>query len=168
ATPAAPAAAPRPLAQVITALLDKGPSRRPNAARVRALLEGAANPPAPPPPTQVVQVPVPGSGGKGVRLGRKTLIGLGAAVVAGAVAAYPVIADPFAGPLPDGRKTREEQDLGVSVEVPQDYQRSVPGERSRVTDHWVRYTDWSGRVWVGRNLDKKAEDTGNNIAGSAD
>ncbi|NEA85508.1 serine/threonine protein kinase [Streptomyces sp. SID7958] len=168
ATPAAPATAQGPLAEVITALLDKDPSRRPNAARVRALLEAAANPPAPPPPTQVVQVPVPGSGGKGVRLGRKTLIGLGAAVVAGAVAAYLVIADPFAGPLPDGWKTREEKDLAVSLAVPQDYQRSVPDEKSRDTDHWVRYTDWSGSVWVGLNLDKKAEDTGNNIAGSAD
>ncbi|MBD9735336.1 serine/threonine protein kinase, partial [Streptomyces sp. H28] len=166
ATPAAPATAQGPLAEVITALLDKDPARRPNAARVRALLEAAANPPAPPPPTQVVQVPVPGSGGKGVRLGRTTLIGLGAAVVAGAVAAYLVIADPFAGPLPDGWKTREEKGLAVSLAVPQHYQRSVPDEKSR--DHWVRYTDWSGSVWVGLSLDKKTEDTGNNIAGSAD
>src|SRR5690606_18251909 len=87
ATPAHPAAAQGPLAEVITALLDKDPARRPNAARVRVLLEAAANPPAPPAPTRIAQVPVPGSGGKGIRLGRKALAGLGAAVVAAAVAA---------------------------------------------------------------------------------
>lgn len=55
ATPAPPAAAQGPLAEVITALLDKDPARRPDAARVRGLLDAAANPPAPP-PTQVVRV----------------------------------------------------------------------------------------------------------------
>ncbi|MEU3946072.1 protein kinase [Streptomyces sp. NPDC029526] len=167
ATPAAPAAAQGPLAEVINGLLDKDPSRRPNAARVRTLLEAAAEPPAPPVPTQIVNVPVPGSGGKGIRLGRKALLGLGAAVVAGAVAAYLVIADPFAGPLPDGWKTREEKALAVSLAVPEGYQRSVPDEDSNDTDHWVRYTDWSGSIWVNLSLEKKTE-TGNDIAGSAD
>ncbi|MZD56878.1 serine/threonine-protein kinase, partial [Streptomyces sp. SID5606] len=42
ATPAPPAAAQGPLAEVITALLDKDPARRPDAARVRGLLTAAA------------------------------------------------------------------------------------------------------------------------------
>ncbi|NEB10776.1 serine/threonine protein kinase, partial [Streptomyces coelicoflavus] len=45
ATPAPPASAQGPLAEVITGLLDKDPERRPDAARVRALLDAAANPP---------------------------------------------------------------------------------------------------------------------------
>ncbi|CAL9555525.1 Serine_threonine-protein kinase PknD [Streptomyces sp. enrichment culture] len=166
ATPAPPASAQGPLAEVITGLLQKDPARRPNAAQVRALLEAAANPPEPQ-PTQVARVPAPGSGGKGVRLGRKTLVGLGAAVVAGAVAAYLVVADPFAGPLPEGWKTHEEKGVAATVAVPKDYQRAVPDPESD-KGHWVRYTDWSGSIWIGLTLDKKSEDTGNDIAGSAD
>ncbi|WP_081241355.1 serine/threonine-protein kinase, partial [Streptomyces viridosporus] len=164
ATPAPPASAQGPLAEVINGLLQKDPAHRPNAARVRALLEAAANPPEPR-PTQVVRAAAPG--GKGVRIGRGTLIGLGAAVVAGAVAAYLVVADPFAGPLPEGWKTHKEKDVAATVAVPQDYQRSVP-DRESDRGHWVRYTDWSGSIWIGLTLEKKGEDTGNNIAGSAD
>src|SRR3546814_9339020 len=51
-------------------------------------------------------------------LGRKTLIGLGAAVVAAAVAAGLVIADPFAGPLPDGWTTKKVKDVAASLAVP--------------------------------------------------
>ncbi|NEA51891.1 serine/threonine-protein kinase, partial [Streptomyces sp. SID10815] len=57
AVPAPPTAAPGPLAEVITGLLHKDPAHRPDAARVRALLEEVAAPPAPPPvpsPTQAV------------------------------------------------------------------------------------------------------------------
>ena len=164
ATPAPPASAQGPLAEVINGLLQKDPAHRPNAARVRALLEAAANPPEPR-PTQVVRAPAPD--GKGVRIGRGTLIGLGAALVAGAVAAYLVVADPFAGPLPEGWKTHKEKDVAATVAVPQDYQRSVP-DRESDRGHWVRYTDWSGSIWIGLTLDKKGEDTGNTIAGSAD
>ncbi|MFF9219989.1 serine/threonine-protein kinase [Streptomyces viridosporus] len=164
ATPAPPASAQGPLAEVINGLLQKDPAHRPNAARVRALLEAAANPPEPR-PTQVVRAPAPG--GKGVRIGRGTLVGLGAALVAGAVAAYLVVADPFAGPLPEGWKTHKEKDVAATVAVPQDYQRSVP-DRESDRGHWVRYTDWSGSIWIGLTLDKKGEDTGNTIAGSAD
>ncbi|MCX2927246.1 serine/threonine-protein kinase [Streptomyces sp. NEAU-W12] len=176
AAPAPPAAARGPLAEVITGLLQKDPAHRPNAARVRALLDAVANPPAPQ-PTQIVHTQGPGggsgsgSGGRGVRIGYRTLTGLGAAVVAGAVAAYLVIADPFAGPLPDDWKTHEEKDVAASVSVPKDYQRTVPdpedspgGDRER----WVRYTDHSGSIWVGLTLDRKAEDTGNEIEASAD
>ncbi|MFD5492352.1 serine/threonine-protein kinase [Streptomyces sp. GDS52] len=175
AAPAPPAVAQGPLAEVITGLLQKDPVHRPNAAQVRALLETVANPPAPP-PTQVVHSPGlgdgsgvgSGPGGKGgVRIGYRTLAGLGAAVVAGAVAAYLVIADPFAGPLPDGWEIHEEKDVAASVPVPKGYQRTVP-DREKDKDHWVRYTDHSGSIWVGLTLDRKAEDTGNTIEGSAD
>ncbi|MER5215084.1 serine/threonine-protein kinase [Streptomyces sp. NPDC002838] len=164
ATPAPPAAAQGPLAEAINGLLQKDPARRPNAAQVRALLERTANPPAPAPaPTQAVQITGTATG---IRLGRKALLGLGAAVVAAAVAAYLVIADPFAGPLPDGWKTKSEKDVAATLAVPADYRRSVP-DRETDQDHWVSYSDYSGSVWISLTLDKKSEDAGNNIAGSA-
>ncbi|MEU9590053.1 protein kinase [Streptomyces sp. NPDC048219] len=161
AVPAPPASAQGPLAEVITALLDKDPARRPDAARVRALLEAAANPPAQP-PTRSVPVPVPG--GRGPRLGRKAWAGLAAAVVATAVAGYLVVADPFAGPLPEGWRTPHEKQLAATLAVPEGYQRTVSDDAA---EHWVTYTDWSGGIWIGLSLDRKAEDTGGNIAGSA-
>lgn len=132
---------------------------------MRARLEAAANPPAAQ-PTQVVQVTGQGGAGRGVRLGRGAWTGLGAAVVAVAVTAYLVIADPFAGPLPDGWQTKQEESLAASLAVPDEYRRTVP-DRERDQGHWVTYTDWSGSIWIGLTLDKKAEDTGSNIAGSA-
>ncbi|WP_063896409.1 serine/threonine-protein kinase [Streptomyces prasinus] len=180
AVPAPPAAAQGPLAEVITGLLQKDPAHRPNAARVRALLETVANPPAPQ-PAPTVHVPGPGegagsgsgkgAGGKGILIGYKTLGGLGAAVVAGAVAAYLVIADPFAGPLPDDWKTHKEEDVAASVSVPKDYRRTVPDPEKSLggdEEHWVRYTDHSGSIWVGLTLDRKAEDDNNDIESSAD
>jgi hypothetical protein len=165
AAPAPPASAQGPLAEAINGLLDKDPARRPDAARVRVLLEAAANPPATR-PTQVVQALGQGGGGRGIRLGRRTWSALGAAIVAAAVTAYLVIANPFAGPLPEGWEIKQEKDLAASLAVPVEYQRTVP-DRESDQDHWVRYTDWSGSIWIGLTLEKKAEDTGGNIAGSA-
>ncbi|MFF7792034.1 protein kinase [Streptomyces sp. NPDC007991] len=163
ATPAPPASAHGPLAEAITSLLDKDPARRPDAARVRALLEAAANPPA----VQATQVvPMTGGEGRRLRLGRKGWAGLGAAVVAAAVTAYLVLANPFAGPLPEGWTTRQEKDLAASLAVPGGYQRSVP-DRQSDQGHSVTYTDWSGSIWIGLTLDRKSEDTGRTIAGSA-
>ncbi|WP_369248643.1 protein kinase [Streptomyces sp. R41] len=162
-TPAPPAPANGSLAEVINGLLGKDPSRRPDAARVRRLLEAAAQPPATA-PTQVVQIA--GPGGKGLRVGRKTLFGLGAAFVAAAVAAYLVIANPFAGPLPEGWKTRHEADVAATLAVPKDYQRSTP-DRSSDKTHWVTYTDWSGSIWIGLTLAKKSEDASKQIKDSA-
>jgi hypothetical protein len=162
AVPAPPASAQGPLAEAINGLLQKDPARRPNAAQTRALLEQAANPPTPA-TTQVVRVAEGVKGG--IRLGRKALLGLGAALVAGAVAAYLVLADPFAGPLPDGWKTRQEQALGATLAVPEKYKRAVPEDAE--DGHWVTYTDASGAIWIGLKLEKKAEDSGNQIAGSA-
>ncbi|MEV5608255.1 serine/threonine-protein kinase [Streptomyces sp. NPDC052225] len=162
ATPAAPAAAQGPLAEAINGLLQKDPARRPNAAQVRALLERAAEPPAPQ-PTQVVRI---GSAQGGLRLGRKALIGIGAAVVALAVAAYLVIANPFAGPLPDGWKKRPENALGVTVAVPDTYQVGRPEDTDTYKD-WVTYTDWSGAIKVGVELRRKKDDTLHEIKDSA-
>ncbi len=165
AAPAPPATAQGPLAEAINGLLDKDPARRPDAARVRVLLEAAANPPATR-PTQVVQALGQGGDGRGIRLGRKTWTALGAAIVAAAVTAYLVIANPFAGPLPEGWEIKQEKELAASLAVPAEYQRTVP-DRESDQGHWVRYTDWSGSIWIGLSLEKKAEDTGGNIAGSA-
>ncbi|WP_405931279.1 serine/threonine-protein kinase [Streptomyces sp. NBC_00827] len=163
-TPAAPASANGPLAETINGLLDKEPSRRPDAARVRSLLEAAERPPAPA-PTQVVRIAGP-EGGKGIRVGRKTLIGLGAAIVAAAVAAYLVVADPFAGPLPDGWKLREQKALGTTLAVPADYQVGKP-DADDTDKNWVTYSDFSGSIWIGLNLAKKAEDTSGQIKASS-
>ncbi|MGV9843168.1 serine/threonine-protein kinase [Streptomyces fungicidicus] len=165
ATPAAPASARGPLAEIITGLLQKDPARRPNAAQVRAALETAAHPPAPR-PTQVVAFPAGDAGGRGVRVGLKTLTGLGAAVVAAAVAAYLVIADPFAGPLPDGWKRHDLGDrVGVAVAVPGDF---VKDEQPDDADGTVAsFTDPSGLVRVEVDRDLKAEDKNGEIQGSA-
>ncbi|MEU5507099.1 serine/threonine-protein kinase [Streptomyces fungicidicus] len=165
ATPAAPASARGPLAEIITGLLQKDPARRPNAVQVRAALETAAHPPAPR-PTQVVAFPAGDAGGRGVRVDLKTLTGLGAAVVAAAVAAYLVIADPFAGPLPDGWKRHDLGDrVGVAVAVPGDF---VKDEQPDDADGTVAsFTDPSGLVRVEVDRDLKAEDKNGEIQGSA-
>ncbi|MET9035812.1 serine/threonine-protein kinase [Streptomyces mirabilis] len=163
-TPAPPASARGPLAEAINGLLDKDPSRRPGADRVRRMLEEAAEPPAPE-PTQVVQIA--GPGGKGLRVRRKPLfIGLGAVVVAAAVAAYLLFANPFAGPLPDGWKKHHETDVAATLAAPAGYQRSTP-DRTSDKGHWVTYTDWSGSIWIGLTLIKKSEDTSHRIKDSS-
>ncbi|MFB7996455.1 serine/threonine-protein kinase [Streptomyces sp. NPDC056002] len=164
ATPAAPAAARGPLAEAINGLLAKDPARRPNAARVRDLLERAANPPEPP-PTQAVQLT--GPGGKGVGLSRKALLGVGAAVVAAAVVAYLVVANPFAGPLPDGWRDHQEKTLAATFAAPPEYVRSVVDNSIIKTDHWVSYRDPSYAVSITLSLKKKSEDSVNGIASSA-
>ncbi|MGW2937115.1 serine/threonine-protein kinase [Streptomyces sp. NPDC001156] len=147
-TPAAPASARGTLAEAINGLLQKDPARRPDAAEVRRLLREAAKEPQPVPPTQP-DVPVPGGGD--VRLGRKALLGIGAAVVAMAVAAYLVLADPFAGPLPDGWQQRRAEALGPTLAVPADYQVARSG-KDDTGKNWVTYTDWSGSIWIGLHL----------------
>ncbi|MFC9532675.1 serine/threonine-protein kinase [Streptomyces sp. NPDC056975] len=164
ATPAAPAAARGPLAEAINGLLAKDPARRPNAARVRDLLERAANPPEQP-PTQVVQLA--GPGGKGVSLSRKALLGVGAAVVAAAVVAYLVIADPFAGPLPEGWQDHQEKTLAATFAAPPEYVRFQADNSITKTDHWVSFRDPSYAVSITLSLTKQSEDSLNAIASSA-
>ncbi|MBT2421383.1 serine/threonine protein kinase [Streptomyces sp. ISL-22] len=164
AAPAPPASAQGPLAEAINGLLQKDPARRPNAAQTRALLEQAANPAAPAAATQVVRVATGAKGG--VRLGRKALLGLGAAVVAAAVTAYLVIAEPFAGPLPDGWTQRAQPKLGATLTVPEAYQADRP-DADDTDKNWVTYSDWSGSIWIGLNVARKSEDTSNEIKNSA-
>ncbi|MFI6658205.1 serine/threonine-protein kinase [Streptomyces sp. NPDC050523] len=163
ATPAPPASASGPLAELITGLLQKDPARRPGAAQVRALLSQAANPPEPVPTAPMQQVRIVE---RGIRLGRKTLLGIGAGVVAAAVAAYLVLADPFAGPLPDGWKKQASPGLGVTIGVPATYEVGRPGKDDS-DKNWVTYTDRSGAVWIGVNLSRKSEDTAGDIKNSA-
>ncbi|CAL9566576.1 serine/threonine-protein kinase [Streptomyces sp. enrichment culture] len=169
AVPAPPASAQGPLAEVITGLLDKDPARRPDAARVRTLLDAAANPPAPPPtravPFGAADVPggAPGTGsGTGsrwsVRLGRNVWITLGAAVVAAAVASYLVVADPFAGPLPEGWKQRKlDARAGMSVGVPAEFVKEKHTEDEAWDGTNETFSDPSGAVTVFVDRDVKAD-----------
>ncbi|MGW0133323.1 serine/threonine-protein kinase [Streptomyces sp. NPDC003299] len=163
ATPAPPAAASGPLAEAINGLLHKDPSQRPTAARVRALLQAAAEPPAPQPAQAVRYVD---GGGRRVRLGRAAWAGVAAAVVAAAVAGYLVVADPFAGPLPDTWRTHHEGALAATVAAPEGYVRALPDPKND-QGHWVTYTDAGGGIWIGLSLDKRSEDTGKKIADSS-
>jgi hypothetical protein len=161
--PAPPSAASGPLAEAITGLLAKEPERRPGAAEVRALLERALRPPEPP---AVRPAPAAPDGRRkgGIWLGRKALTALGAAIVAAAVAVYFVVADPFAGPLPDGWRTKRVETVAATVAVPAHYVEKLP---EKPDEHWVTYTDPSGAVWVGLRYQPKDEDTRGQIAGSA-
>ncbi|MFD9097054.1 serine/threonine-protein kinase [Streptomyces collinus] len=164
ATPAAPAAARGPLAEALDGLLRKDPAARPDAARVRTLLEAAANPPAPR-SAERTRVAVPTARPR--RVGRKTWLGLGAVVVAAAaVAGYLVLADPFAGPLPDGWARRTDTRLGVTLAVPATYQVGHPA-KTDTDQSRVSYTDWSGGISVVLDLTRKSEDSLHEIKSNA-
>ncbi|MEV8537475.1 serine/threonine-protein kinase [Streptomyces sp. NPDC051572] len=165
--PAPPTSARGPLADLITALLAKDAASRPNAAQVRAALESVANPPAPVPTQEVRYVERPGTG-RGFRPGRTTWFGLGAVVVAAAVTACLLIANPFAGArtLPPGWKKHHETDVAATLAVPAKYTRGVP-DRKTDKGHWVTYTDLSGTIQIGLLLDRKSEDTLGEIKDSA-
>ncbi|MFJ3717014.1 serine/threonine-protein kinase [Streptomyces sp. NPDC090057] len=166
ATPAAPAAARGPLAEAVNSLLHKDPSRRPTAAQVRVLLEAAADPPAPE-PTQHVAFAAPTTpAGRAPRPGRKVWLGLGAAMAAAAVAGYLVLADPFAGPLPDGWTKHTDAGLGVTLAVPAAYETGHP-DKNDSDQSWVSYTDPSGAVSVVLDLTRKSEDSLNTIKSNA-
>ncbi|MFF2650986.1 serine/threonine-protein kinase [Streptomyces sp. NPDC058045] len=160
-TPAAPAAAQGPLADAINGLLAKDPAQRPDAARVRALLEEAARPPQ---PTRVVRVAGPGGGG--VRIGRKTLL-VTAAVVAAAVAVgVLVVTDPFSGPLPDDWSEHHlGGKIGATLPAPSGFERVKPEEATDGTTE--SYEDPSGLVSITLNVARKAEDQDGHIQDTA-
>ncbi|MDI6519624.1 protein kinase [Streptomyces coelicoflavus] len=171
ATPAPPASAQGPLAEVITGLLDKDPERRPDATRVRALLDAVANPPAPP-PTQAIRLDAPEGPGTAppsrwsVRLGRNAWITLGAVAVAAAVASYLVVADPFAGTLPEGWKQHDLGDkVGMSVGVPAEFVKGKHPEDWDGTNE--TFADPSGAVTVVVDRDIKADDKDDKIPDTA-
>ena len=165
--PAPPTSAPGPLADLITALLAKDAASRPNAAQVRAALESVANPPAPVPTQEVRYVERP-SAARGLRPGRRTWFGLGALVVAAAVTAYLLVANPFADArtLPQGWKKHHVQDVAATVATPATYQAGLPDRRTD-KGHWITYTDPSGSISIGLALVKKSEDTLGEIKDSA-
>ncbi|NGO75836.1 serine/threonine protein kinase [Streptomyces sp. YC504] len=170
ATPAAPASAAGPLADVINGLLQKDPGHRPDAVTVRRLLEEAVKPPAPPVATQVMTSGQASGPTGGVRVGKKVLIGAGAAFVALAVALGLVIVDPFAGGAAEGFTSKKEEGLKATLSVPANYDDGRPEKDDGIgpPEHWVSYTDPSGSVWVGLTLYKGKEDDSGNIADSAD
>ncbi|MER6783324.1 serine/threonine-protein kinase [Streptomyces sp. NPDC000658] len=168
AVPAPPAAARGPLAEAVDGLLEKDPARRPTAARVRTLLEAAAHPPAPRPDAQAATAVAPaGTPRVRRRLGRTAWIGLGAAVVAVAAATYLVVADPFAGPLPDGWKTEHEKEVTATLAVPGSYVRGEPAKDAPADEHWVSWTDPSGAISVVLHVERRAEDKSHAIKDSA-
>ncbi|MYR89402.1 serine/threonine protein kinase, partial [Streptomyces sp. SID685] len=98
--------------------------------------------------------------------GRTAWLGAGAAVVALAAGAYLVLADPFAGPLPDGWSMRPEGRLGATLAVPAGYQVSRPSSDDS-DKNWVEYSDWSGAVSITLDLARKSEDDSGEIKNSA-
>ncbi|WP_460068653.1 serine/threonine-protein kinase [Streptomyces sp. YKOK-I1] len=170
AVPAPSAAAQGPLAEAVNGLLDKDPARRPGAAQVRALLEAAVRPPAPlPEPVLAADAPAPTTevSARRRRRGRTAWTSLAAVLLAAAATAYVLIADPFAGPLPDGWSRHHEKDVTATLAVPGSYVRSEPDKDRRDDEHWVAYTDPSGAISVVLEVARRAQDTGRNIKASA-
>ncbi|MGW0731035.1 serine/threonine-protein kinase [Streptomyces sp. NPDC002851] len=166
ATPAAPAAARGPLADAINRLLNKDPNHRPSAPQVRQLLEEAVRPPA---PTRAVTPVGTGTGVKGgVTISRKGLIGIGAAVVAVAVAAGLVIADPFAGTTAEAEGWKAHP-LGGKVDATLSVPAAYVRQKADVNDDGTTATfaDPSGAIVVHLDVDRKADDTSDEIAPSA-
>ncbi|MET9546754.1 protein kinase [Streptomyces sp. NPDC006627] len=167
ATPAAPASASGPLARAINGLLAKDPAQRPDAARVRALLEEAAKPPQPA-PTQVVTVAGGGDGrnGKGVFLSRKALAVIAGVVVAAVAAGVLVAVNPFEGASQAaGWKKHKAAVVAATVSAPAHYVESKP-EPTDTNESWIRYDDPSGAIFITLDRAEKT-DTSQDIAGSS-
>ncbi|WP_399928444.1 protein kinase [Streptomyces kanamyceticus] len=168
ATPAAPASASGPLARAINGLLAKDPAQRPDAARVRALLEEAAKPPQPA-PTQVVTVAGGGGAGrdgKGVFLSRKALAVIAGVVVAAVAAGVLVAVNPFEGASQaEGWKRHKAAVVAATVSAPAHYVESKP-EPAGTNESWIRYDDPSGAIFITLDRAEKT-DTSQDIAGTS-
>ncbi len=169
ATPAAPASASGPLAEAINGLLQKDPGHRPDSATVRRLLEEAVRPPAPPVATQVMTSDGVSGPADGVRVGRKALLGAGAAFVALVVALGVAVVNPFgggdeaAGPWKD----QEFKGMGATVGMPEYYTLSAQPTEYEEDKHYFAYSDPSGAVYIRMSLQKQEEDTSKQIASNA-
>jgi eukaryotic-like serine/threonine-protein kinase len=173
AVPAPLVSAKGPLAEAINGLLAKDPAARPDAARVRRLLEEAAVPPLPADTvTARLTAPAGGSGGgrpagtvvggtgTGSRFrGAKVWLGAGAAVVAAAVAAVLLVNGGVAGSSQDGGDwtTHNLAALGAKVAAPQWYEESRPTRQMSAYQHWVAFTDPSGAISVRLTLIRKTD-----------
>ncbi|MFB6982149.1 serine/threonine-protein kinase [Streptomyces scopuliridis] len=157
AEPQMPARGSGAFGTLVMRLLRKDPAARPDAAEIRAVLESVARPPA---GTRAYSGPGPGpelaSTGLGgwvppvLQRSRPARYGLGAGVLAVAVALVLIFVNPFGGGgLPEGWGIRPENEiLRAKVGVPNDYRRE-----QRTDDTGVAYHDPSGvfRIFIERN-----------------
>ncbi|MFD7285005.1 serine/threonine-protein kinase [Streptomyces sp. NPDC059863] len=146
AEPQMPARGAGAFGTLVMGLLRKDPAARPDAAEIRAVLESEARPPAAARPYAGAG-PEPVSTGLGgwvppvLRRSRPARYGLGAGVLAVAVALVLILANPFGGgELPEGWGVRPENEiLRAKVSVPGDYRREQTTDDTGVT-----YYDPSG------------------------
>ncbi|MFJ6185447.1 serine/threonine-protein kinase [Streptomyces sp. NPDC092295] len=146
AEPQMPARGSGAFGTLVMRLLGKDPAARPDAAEIRAVLESVARPPATTRPYSDAG-PEPAATGLGgwvppvLRRSRPARYGLGAGVLAVAVALVLLLANPFGGGgLPEGWGIRPENEiLRAKVGVPDDYRRE-----QLTDDTGVTYNDPSG------------------------
>ncbi|RYJ24970.1 putative serine/threonine protein kinase [Streptomyces sp. L-9-10] len=146
AEPQMPARGSGAFGTLVMRLLGKDPAARPDAAEIRAVLESVARPPATTRPYSDAR-PEPAATGLGgwvppvLRQSRPARYGLGAGVLAVAVALVLLLANPFGGGgLPEGWGIRPENEiLRAKVGVPDDYRRE-----QLTDDTGVTYNDPSG------------------------
>ncbi|WP_326610807.1 serine/threonine protein kinase [Streptomyces scopuliridis] len=152
AEPQMPARGSGAFGTLVMRLLRKDPAARPDAAEIRAVLESVARPPAATRPYSGPGLgPGPGPEHASTGLGgwvppvlqrsRPARYGLGAGVLAVAVALVLIFVNPFGGGgLPEGWGIRPENEiLRAKVGVPNDYRRE-----QRTDDTGVTYNDPSG------------------------
>ncbi|WP_328537160.1 serine/threonine-protein kinase [Streptomyces sp. NBC_00344] len=171
AEPQMPARGSGAFGTLVMQLLRKNPADRPDTAEIRQVLESVARPA----PKAVPQLTAPGPAGAPtatniwvppvLHRNRRAQYGLGAGVLAVAVALVLIFAQPFGGGgLPDGWLVRPESEvLKADVAVPKDYRR-VQGDSDEAS---VTYWDPSGvfSVFVDR-VDTAAADPGVKVIGS--
>ncbi|WP_053170974.1 serine/threonine-protein kinase [Streptomyces sp. SBT349] len=148
AEPQPPSSAAGPLGDLITRLLDKRPSARPDAAEIRRVLTSVL---APPPAATMLTTGVAPSAPARPRFGWKGLLGVGGGVVVAAAVATLLVVRPFGGGgLPEGWEEREEAAFQMNLALPSGFERSLAEDDP---DHLV-YTAPDGihivDVWLTR------------------